>query len=123
MSSAQVKSAVVSVNTPGVLPTGMPRRVQAGTSMLSKPTAIWLTTLRWGAASSSSSSMRSVNRQYSASLSATFSSRAARGMGRSLSHRSTSQCAATMSMPGWGTRRVINTFGFTVASIVCRMLS
>ena len=56
MSSAKARSAVVSVRTPGVLPTGMPRRVQAATSMLSKPTAKLLTTFSCGPAASSSSS-------------------------------------------------------------------
>ena len=37
--SAQASSAVVSVSTPGVLPTGMPCRVAAGTSTLLYPTA------------------------------------------------------------------------------------
>ena len=37
-------SAVASVRTPGVLPTAMPRWVQAGTSMLLNPTAKLLTT-------------------------------------------------------------------------------
>jgi hypothetical protein len=35
MSSAKAKSAVVSVRTPGVLPTAIRRAVQAATSMLS----------------------------------------------------------------------------------------
>src|SRR5438874_846612 len=39
MSSAQAKSAVVSVSTSGVLVTKMPFRVAAATSMLSNPTA------------------------------------------------------------------------------------
>jgi glycine/D-amino acid oxidase-like deaminating enzyme len=37
--SATARSAVVSVSTPGVLPTGMPRAVAASTSTLSTPTA------------------------------------------------------------------------------------
>jgi hypothetical protein len=37
--SANAVSAVVSVSTSGVLQASTPRRVQAGTSMLSKPTA------------------------------------------------------------------------------------
>jgi hypothetical protein len=47
MSSDQAKSAVVSVSTPGVLPTGIPFSVAVLTSILSKPTAIWLITLSW----------------------------------------------------------------------------
>ena len=39
MSSAQARSAVVSVRTSGVLPTGMPRLVAASRSTLSVPTA------------------------------------------------------------------------------------
>ena len=38
-SSAKARSAVASVSTSGVLPTGMPRRVAASTSTLSVPTA------------------------------------------------------------------------------------
>src|SRR5690606_40679561 len=45
ISNAHVRSAVVSVSTPGVLVTSTPRRVQAATSMLSYPTAM-LATMR-----------------------------------------------------------------------------
>jgi len=38
-SRAKAMSAVASVTTPGVLPAGMPRAVQAGRSRLSTPTA------------------------------------------------------------------------------------
>jgi len=48
-SKANAKSAVVSVSTPGVLPTAIPRCVAAGTSMLSKPTAQLLMTFNLGA--------------------------------------------------------------------------
>ena len=37
--SASARSAVDSVSTPGVLPTGIPRAVAASTSTLSTPTA------------------------------------------------------------------------------------
>ena len=37
--SANARSAVASVRTPGVTPTGMPRRAASARSMLSEPTA------------------------------------------------------------------------------------
>src|SRR4030043_1391465 len=46
---AIVRSAVLSVRTPGVLPTGIPRWVHALISILSTPTAILLITLSIGA--------------------------------------------------------------------------
>ena len=59
--SVTAVSAVASVSTPGVLPTQTPRAVHAGTSTLLKPTAKLLTTLSFGAASSSAPSIRSVS--------------------------------------------------------------
>ena len=95
ISSAQARSAVVSVRTPGVLPTGIPRRVQAATSMLSKPTAKLLTTFSRGpAASSNSSSTRSVSRVRIPSQPATRRSSSSRGGGSSSSQTSASQAAA-----------------------------
>ena len=60
--SAIVSSAVACVSTSGVFETTTPRRVHAGTSTLSNPTAKLATTRSCGpAASSSSSSIRSVS--------------------------------------------------------------
>ena len=56
-------SAVVSVNTSGVWPTGIPLAVQADRSILSTPAAIWLTAASRGATSISSASIRSVSMQ------------------------------------------------------------
>ena len=51
----KTRSAVVSVNTPGVLVSTIPRRVSAGTSTLSYPTAILATILSPGQSSFSRS--------------------------------------------------------------------
>ncbi len=64
------RSAVASVSTPGVLPTGMPRRAHSSRSMLSVPTAMFEIARIDGQASSSSASTRSVSRQSSPSASA-----------------------------------------------------
>ena len=57
-SSAKARSAVASVSTSGVLPTGMPRSAAASRSMLSVPTAMFAIAFRSGQASSSSASTR-----------------------------------------------------------------
>jgi hypothetical protein len=60
-SSANAKSAVVSVSTSGVLVTRMPRAVAAGTSMLSKPTATLAITRTPSSRAIAPPSKRSVN--------------------------------------------------------------
>jgi hypothetical protein len=69
---------VVSVSTPGVLLTGMPSSVAAGTSMLSKPTAKFATPRRPGFTDSTSRSIRSVSSDSSTSAQAAPSSTSSR---------------------------------------------
>ena len=109
--SAQARSAVASVNTPGVLVARMLRCVQAARSMLSKPTAKLATTRNWSpAASSSSSSIFSLNMAITALASATRRSSSARSGGSSWSMTSTSRPACwSNSTAGGGTRRVMTT--------------
>ena len=67
INSAHAMSAVVSVNTPGVLVTGILRRVAASTSILLNPTAKFATTFKLGFASKISSSIVSVSKHSSPS--------------------------------------------------------
>ena len=68
-------------NTPGVLPTQMPRSVHAFTSMLLNPTAKLLTTLSRGALSRNAASMTSVSSATRPSQAATFWRKTAAGGG------------------------------------------
>ena len=66
-SSAQVRSAVVSVSTPGVLLTGIPSSVATPTSMLSYPTANWAIPRKEGLASMTARLIGSVKSERSTS--------------------------------------------------------
>src|SRR3990170_2216838 len=109
--SPNVKSATVSVSTPGVRVTRTLRSLAAATSMLSKPVAMLLTTTSSGAASSSPESTRSVRRvsrpwQPAASL------RSSSGDGGSSSRRRrTSACCESSSSAPPGSGRVTRTVG------------
>ena len=119
--SAQAMSAVVSVRTPGVLPTGIPRAVQAATSTLSTPTAIWETTLSCSpAASRTSASIVSVIRQTRASTPTTRSSSWSRVGGKSTGQTSRSKAGSSTSSanPLPGSTRVTNTrYGAVIGSL------
>ena len=111
-SSAQVRSAVASVTTSGVLVASTPLAVQAPRSRLSKPTAKLATTASSGPARSSSSpSTWSVSMASSPSLPATRSKSSARGMTPSPSQTSSRQPEASRARTGSGTPRVTSTAG------------
>src|SRR5574341_202989 len=115
--NANAKSAVASVSTSGVLPTGILRTVAAFTSMLSNPTAWLLITFNCGPASSMASpSTLSVKRHNKPSTPRTCCSNSARLGGNSSGQRSTSQKSWTNSRPLSGMARVTNTFGFAIVS-------
>src|SRR5215213_8344832 len=115
--SAKAKSAVASVSTSGVFPTGILRAVAALTSMLSKPTAWLLITFSCGPASSIiSPSILSVSKHNKPSTPRTCSSNSSQVGGNSFGHRSTSQNSRTISKPFSGMARVTKTFGFDIVS-------
>src|SRR3990172_9059890 len=114
--SPNVKSATVSVSTPGVGVTRTLRSLAAATSMLSKPVAMLLTTTSSGAASSSPASTRSVRRvsrpwQPGASL----RSSSADG-GSSPWWRRTSACCESSSSAPPGRGRVTRAVGLATLS-------
>ena len=104
-------SAVASVSTSGVLPTGMPRSLAASRSMLSVPTARLATAFTLGAASSRSPSTRSVTVVSSASACCARSSSASGGGGVRSSQTSTSCSARSRSSAGNGRSRLTKTRG------------
>src|SRR3990172_12815565 len=114
--SPNVKSATVSVSTPGVRVTRTFRWLAAATSMLSKPVAMLLTTISSGAASSSPASTRSVRRvsrpwQPGASLRSSSADGA-----RSPWRRRTSACCESSSSAPPGRGRVTRTVGLATLS-------
>ncbi len=115
--NANAKSAVVSVSTPGVLPTAIPRCVAAGTSMLSKPTAQLLTTLSLGALSINVASILSVSKESKPSRSCTFANNTSRGGGSSSCQTSASHTGKIRSSAFCGNIRVIKTLGFIFSPI------
>src|SRR5262245_18855758 len=104
-------SAVASVNTPGVLPTQMPRSVHAGTSMLLKPTAKLLATLRRGAWSSKLPSILSVRSDAKPSQVVTLCRNTFAGGGNCLGQTSRSHAALMSLRPASGMMRVTKTLG------------
>ena len=108
-SRANARSAVASVSTSGVLPTGMPRAAAASTSMLSVPTAMLAIARSRGAASSSASSTRSVISVSRPRPRARAPRSSAGGGGSSPGHSSTSCAARRRSSAGNGSPRVTNT--------------
>ena len=107
---AQVRSAVASVSTSGVLVTTTPRARAAATSMLLYPTATVATIFRSDPASSTAASTGSVNIVTSACLPRTRSASASRVSG-SPSWSSTSHASSSRAIARAGRRRVTRTAG------------
>src|SRR4051794_16257317 len=107
--SANARSAVASVSTSGVLPTGIPRAAAASTSMLSVPTAMFAIARRRGAASSTAASTRSVTSVRRPSTSRARATRSSWAGGMSPGHSSTSCSARRRSSASNGSARVTNT--------------
>ena len=105
--SANARSAVASVRTPGVFVTTTPRPAHAGTSMLSYPTAAFATMRSPGpAASRNASSTRSWRSVTTPSAPATASCSSPVSSGRSWGESQTSPAAWRSSIAGSGIRLV-----------------
>src|ERR1700730_5833444 len=115
---ANARSAVVSVRTPGVWPTGIPARVAAGRSTLSTPTARLLMATRRGSVAMVSASKRSETMLRTASARASRLSSSSWTGGRSSSHNSTRAAWARRRNAGWAMGRVTKILGSRCAAVI-----
>ena len=110
--SAQVKSAVLSSRTPGVLVAMTPALEHAARSMLLKPTAMLQTALSVGQRARSCASTRSTRVVMAPVLPARFFASASASMGVSAWLAVTSKCWRRYSRTSSKISRVTSTFGF-----------
>ncbi len=111
ISSANARSAVASVSTPGVCPTAIPAAVAAAISMLSRPTARLLMTRSLGAAAIKAASTRSVTIVSSASAWRARRCSCAYGGGVARGQTSTIACWRSFAMASGAIARVTKTRG------------
>jgi hypothetical protein len=112
--SANARSAVASVRTPGVCPTGMVLALSAGRSRLSTPTAMFETTRSEERASRSATSTLSVSIVRSPSARAAPDISSSGEGGPSPGHTSRVQTRARRARPSPGSSRVTKTRGRSV---------
>ena len=108
--SARAKSAVLSVSTPGVWPTAMPRATAACTSMWSTPTDTVDITRSLEAFAKRPSSMLQVSVVRRPSAVSNHSANMPLGIGSSLSQHTSSACCDSRFLAGEGIGNVTTTF-------------